>query len=232
MFVFVVVTCFFMTTVHSFIFWKKNNVFYFLVKHISVFFNHVLLYVFFIIYQCFVIYWDIYIYILYIHQRIDLRFCCGSVRLFLVHIVCFTDIFTSLHLNHHTCTSPKPTRSFYTNTLTKFNCFHSVRGCLFTLTRTIDIAVFTIYLCLHLYYWTWTRYFEQKSFVFYPNGKFIKKKIILKCKISVTTIYHIHVHVPVNFIPSHHLNRDLLNNLFTLIDCKQIDIYFSDCQPD
>lgn len=40
-------------------------------------------------------------YILYIHQRIDLRFCCGSVRLFLVHIVCFTDIFTSLHLNHH-----------------------------------------------------------------------------------------------------------------------------------
>lgn len=117
-----------------------------------------------------------YIYILYIHQRIDLRFCCGSVRLFLVHIVCFTDIFTSLHLNHHTCTSPKPTRSFYTNTLTKFNCFHSVRGCLFTLTRTIDIAVFTIYLCLHLYYWTWTRYFEQKSFVFYPNGKFIKEK--------------------------------------------------------
>lgn len=126
---------------------------------------------------------ETYIYILYIHQRIDLRFCCGSVRLFLVHIVCFTDIFTSLHLNHHTCTSPKPTRSFYTNTLTKFNCFHSVRGCLFTLTRTIDIAVFTIYLCLHLYYWTWTRYFEQKSFVFYPNGKFIKKKIILKCKI-------------------------------------------------
>lgn len=141
----------------------------------------------------------IYIFILYIHQRIDLRFCCDSVRLFLVHIVCFTDIFTSLHLNHHTCTSPKPTRSFYTNTLTKFNCFHSVRGCLFTLTRTIDIAVFTIYLCLHLYYWTWTRYFEQKSFVFYPNGKFIKKKIILKCKISVTTIYHI----PVNFI--HHI---------------------------
>lgn len=175
----------------------------------------------------------IYIYILYIHQRIDLRFCCGSVRLFLVHIVCFTDIFTSLHLNHHTCTSPKPTRSFYTNTLTKFNCFHSVRGCLFTLTATIDIAFFTIYLCLHLYYWTWTRYFEQKSFVFYPNGKFIKKFFlisisILKCKISVTTIYHI----PVNFIPSHHLNRDLLNNLFTLIDCKQIDIYFSDCQPD
>lgn len=165
-----------MTTVHSFISWKKNNVFYFLVKHISVFFNHVLLCVFFIICQCFVIYWDIYIYILYIHQRIDLRFCCGSVRLFLVHIVCFTDIFTSLHLNHHTCTSPKPTRSFYTNTLTKFNCFHSVRGCLFTLTRTIDIAVFTIYLCLHLYYWTWTRYFEQKSFVFYPNGKFIKEK--------------------------------------------------------
>lgn len=176
MFVFVVVTGFFMTTVHSFISWKKNNVFYFLVKHISVFFNHVLLCVFFIICQCFVIYWDIYIYILYIHQRIDLRFCCGSVRLFLVHIVCFTDIFTSLHLNHHTCTSPKPTRSFYTNTLTKFNCFHSVRGCLFTLTRTIDIAVFTIYLCLHLYYWTWTRYFEQKSFVFYPNGKFIKEK--------------------------------------------------------
>lgn len=59
---------------------------------------------------------ETYIYILYIHQRIDLRFCCGSVRLFLVHIVCFTDIFTSLHLNHHTCTSPKPTRSFYTNT--------------------------------------------------------------------------------------------------------------------
>lgn len=109
---------------------------------------------------------ETYIYILYIHQRIDLRFCCGSVRLFLVHIVCFTDIFTSLHLNHHTCTSPKPTRSFYTNTLTKFNCFHSVRGCLFTLTATIDIAFFTIYLCLHLYYWTWTRYFEQKSFVF------------------------------------------------------------------
>lgn len=74
----------------------------------------------------------IYIFILYIHQRIDLRFCCGSVRLFLVHIVCFTDIFTSLHLNHHTCTSPKPTRSFYTNTLTKFNCFHSVRGCLYS----------------------------------------------------------------------------------------------------
>lgn len=119
---------------------------------------------------------ETYIYILYIHQRIDLRFCCGSVRLFLVHIVCFTDIFTSLHLNHHTCTSPKPTTSLYTNTLTKFNCFHSVRGCLFTLTRTIDIAVFTIYLCLHLYYWTWTRYFEQKSFIFYPNGKFIKKK--------------------------------------------------------
>lgn len=209
----------------------KNYVFYFLVKHISVFFNHVLLCVFFIICQCFVIYWDIYIYILYIHQRIDLRFCCGSVRLFLVHIVCFTDIFTSLHLNHHTCTSPKPTRSFYTNTLTKFNCFHSVRGCLFTLTATIDIAFFTIYLCLHLYYWTWTRYFEQKSSVFYPNGKFIKKKkSILKCKISVTTIYHIHV--PVTFIPSHHLNRDLLNNLFTLIDCKQMDIYFSDCQPD
>lgn len=138
MFVFVVVTCFFMTTVHSFISWKKNYVFNFLVKHISVFFNHVLLCVFFIICQCFVIYWDIYIYILYIHQRIDLRFCCGSVRLFLVHIVCFTDIFTSLHLNHHTCTSPKPTRSFYTNTLTKFNCFHSVRGCLFTLTATID----------------------------------------------------------------------------------------------
>lgn len=75
---------------------------------------------------------ETYIYILYIHQRIDLRFCCGSVRLFLVHIVCFTDIFTSLHLNHHTCTSPKPTRSFYTNTLTKFNCFHSVRGCLYS----------------------------------------------------------------------------------------------------
>lgn len=173
------VTCFFMTTVHSFISWKKN-VFNFLVKHISVFFNHVLLYVFFIICQCFVIYWDIYIYILYIHQRIDLRFCCGSVCLFLVHIVCFTDIFTSLHLNHHTCTSPKPTRSFYTNTLTKFNCFHSVRGCLFTLTTTIDIAFFTIYLCLHLYYWTWTRYFEQKSFIFYPNGKFIKKKKYIK----------------------------------------------------
>lgn len=123
---------------------------------------------------------ETYIYILYIHQRIDLRFCCGSVRLFLVHIVCFTDIFTSLHLNHHTCTSPKPTRSFYTNTLTKFNCFHSVRGCLFTLTATIDIAFFTIYLCLHFYYWTWTRYFEQKSFVFYPNGKFIKKKKYIK----------------------------------------------------
>lgn len=152
MFVFVVVTGFFMTTVHIFISWKKNYVFNFLVKHISVFFNHVLLCVFFIICQCFVIYWDIYIYILYIHQRIDLRFCCGSVRLFLVHIVCFTDIFTSLHLNHHTCTSPKPTRSFYTNTLTKFNCFHSVRGCLFTLTATIDIAFFTIYWCLHLYY--------------------------------------------------------------------------------
>lgn len=137
---------------------------------------------FFIICQCFVIYWDIYIYILYIHQRIDLRFCCGSVCLFLVHIVCFTDIFTSLHLNHHTCTSPKPTRSFYTNTLTKFNCFHSVRGCLFTLTATIGIAFFTIYLCLHLYYWTWTRYFEQKSFVFYPNGKFITNFFFNKYK--------------------------------------------------
>lgn len=172
----------------------------------------------------------IYIFILYIYQRIDLRFCCGSVRLFLVHIVCFTDIFTSLHLNHHTCTSPKPTRSFYTNTLTKFNCFHSVRGCLFTLTATIDIAFFTIYLCLHLYYWTWTRYFEQKVLFFIQMANSLRKKSILKCKISVTTI--LHVHIPVNFIPSHHLNRDLLNNLFTLIDCKQMDIYFSDCQPD
>lgn len=93
---------------------------------------------------------ETYIYILYIHQRIDLRFCCGSVRLFLVHIVCFTDIFTSLHLNHHTCTSPKPTRSLYTNTLTKFNCFHSVRGCLFTLTATIDIA-YSQYICVSIY---------------------------------------------------------------------------------
>lgn len=58
----------------------------------------------------------------------------------------------------------------------------------------------------------------------------LRKKSILKCKISVTTI--LHVHIPVNFIPSYHLNRDLLNNLFTLIDCKQMDIYFSDCQPD
>lgn len=155
---------------------KKNYVLNFLVKHISVFFNHVLLYVFFIICQCFVIYWDIYIYILYIHQRIDLRFCCGSVRLFLVHIVCFTDIFTSLHLNHHTCTSPKPTRSFYTNTLTKFNCFHSVRGCLFTLTATIDIAFFTIYLCLHLYSWTWTRYFEQKVLFFIQMANSLRRK--------------------------------------------------------
>lgn len=153
----------------------KNYVFNFLVKHISVFFNHVLLCVFFSSFASALWFIETYIYILYIHQRKDLRFCCGSVRLFLVHIVCFTDIFTSLHLNHHTCTSPKPTRSLYTNTLTKFNCFHSVRGCLFTLTATIDIAFFTIYLCLHLYYWTWTRYFEQKSFVFYLNGKFIKK---------------------------------------------------------
>lgn len=178
------VTGFFMTTVHSFISWKKNIVFYFLVKHISVFFNHVLLCVFFSSFASALWFIEtyIYMYILYIHQRIDLRFCCGSVHLFLVHIVCFTDIFTSLHLNHHTCTSPKPTRSFYTNTLTKLNCFHSVRGCLFTLTATIDIAFFTIYLCLHLYYWTWTRYFEQKSFVFYPNGKFITNFFFNKYK--------------------------------------------------
>lgn len=113
----------------------------------------------------------IYIYILYIHQRIDLRFCCGSVRLFLVHIVCFTDIFTSLHLNHHTCTSPKPTRSLYTNTLTKFNCFHSVRGmpiypncnymywyCLF---HNIFVSPF-ILLDMNKVFWTKKFYFLSK----------------------------------------------------------------------
>lgn len=121
----------------------------------------------------------IHIYILYIHQRIDLRFYCGSVCLSLVHIVCFTDIFTSLHLNHDT--SPQPTRSISTNTLTKFNCFHSVRWCLFTLATTIDIACFTIYLCLHLYYWTWTRYFEQKVLLcFYLNGNLLRKKKYIK----------------------------------------------------
>lgn len=103
---------------------KKIMFFYFLVKHISVFFNHVLLYVFFIICQCFVIYWDIYIYILYIHQRIDLRFCCGSVRLFLVHIVCFTDIFTSLHLNHHVhVQAPNPPGPFTQTHLRNLTAF-------------------------------------------------------------------------------------------------------------
>lgn len=29
----------------------------------------------------------IYIYILYIHQRIDLRFCCGSVRLCILYVL-------------------------------------------------------------------------------------------------------------------------------------------------
>lgn len=81
---------------------KKNYVFLFFGQtHISLFQSCVTL--------CFVHYLPvlcdllrhIYIFILYIYQRIDLRFCCGSVRLFLVHIVCFTDIFTSLHLNHH-----------------------------------------------------------------------------------------------------------------------------------
>lgn len=103
---------------------KKFMFFYFLVKHISVFFNHVLLCVFFIICQCFVIYWDIYIYILYIHQRIDLRFCCGSVRLFLVHIVCFTDIFTSLHLNHHVhVQAPNPPGPFTQTHLRNLTAF-------------------------------------------------------------------------------------------------------------
>lgn len=134
MFVFVVVTCFFMTTVHSFISWKKKIMFLIFWSNTYQSFSIMCYFVFSSSFASALWFIEtyIYIFILYIHQRIDLRFCCGSVRLFLVHIVCFTDIFTSLHLNHHTCTSPKPTRSFYTNTLTKFNCFHSVRGCLYS----------------------------------------------------------------------------------------------------
>lgn len=160
MFVFVVVTGFFMTTVHSFISWKKKL---FLIFWSNTYqsFSIMCYFMFSSSFASALWFIETYIYILYIHQRIDLRFCCGSVRLFLVHIVCFTDIFTSLHLNHHTCTSPKPTRSLYTNTLTKFNCCHSVRGCLiypncnhwYCLFHNIFVSPF-IFLDMNKVFWT------------------------------------------------------------------------------
>lgn len=83
------------------------------------------------------------------------------------------------------------------------------------------VLPFSQYICVSIYIIGHEQGILNKKVLFFIQmANSLRKKSILKCKISVTTIYHI----PVNFIPSHHLNRDLLNNLFTLIDCKQMDI--------
>lgn len=117
-----------MTTVNSFLSWEKKNFvcLFFFVKHISIFFNKVLLCVFFVIFPERYQFMKTFIH-MYIHQRIDLRFLLLQC-MFISSAYCmfFTDIFTSHHFNHDP--SPQPTSPSHKNILSKMSCLHILGG--------------------------------------------------------------------------------------------------------
>lgn len=90
----------------------------------------------------------LYTYCTYVHQRIDLRFCCDSVYVYFQCILYVLQMFLP-HFIFIMIQAPSPPGPYTQTHLTKLNCFQSIRGCLFTLATTIDIACFTICLCLH-----------------------------------------------------------------------------------